>query len=186
MEQFIDVEGVGEVVEAVVEYSAEITLTVRAAHVDTAIAEVTELRAQCIRVLRESGLTDRQLTEGGAQVWRSWFWKAKKSEQDASQKLLVKCNDLPRLMGSLGSLEALFANQRYTLSVAMGQPRFETDEAAVRLAERAAIAQATKKAQNLAESCNLRLNGALEVEEIGSRVSRSGAYGDHEWFGAAA
>lgn len=184
MDRFIEVVGVADVTETVTEYRADVTLQVRAAHVETAIKEVAELRSECIRRLRDAGLTEGELLEGGSQVWRPWFWK-KKPGQEASQKLLVSCTDMHRLMQALGSLESLFENQRYTLSVSMRSPLFSTDVSARRDAEQAAIADAETKARNVASRAGLRVSGVIEMEELDVKVSRSGVYGDQDWMGVA-
>jgi uncharacterized protein YggE len=185
VDRFIEVVGVGALVEAVTEYRVDVTLQVRAAQVETAIREVTELRSQCIRQLRSAGLAEHELQEGGSQVWRAWFWK-KKPGQEASQKLLVSCSDVQRLMAALGSLEPLFDNQRYSVSVAMRRPTFLATDSARSDAERAAIANASQKAGNVAAGCGLLITDVLEVEELDTKTSRSGAYGDQDWMGFAA
>ena len=58
MDRFIEVVGVGKLVERVAEYRADVTLQVRAAQVETAIKEVAELRNECIRRLRDAGLDE--------------------------------------------------------------------------------------------------------------------------------
>lgn len=186
MNRFIEVVGTGNLVERVVEYRADVTLLVRAPQAETAIREALELRSSCIRTLKAAGLSDSDLKEGGAEVRQPWFWK-KKPGQEATQKLLIACTDLPRLMNALSALEPLFENQRFTLSVSMGRPRFEAQESARRQAERAALADASTKAGNLAGCSGLRLTGVTEVEELDVKSSRSGAYGDQEWgvFAAA-
>jgi uncharacterized protein YggE len=183
--RFIEVVGVGTLVERVGEYRADVTVQVRAAQVETAIKEVAELRVQCIRQLRSAGLAENELQEGGSEVWRPWFWK-KKPGQEASQKLLVSCSDVQRLMGALGSLEPLFENQRFSLSVAMRRPHFVAEQSARRDAERAAFADASAKAGNAASIHGLRIAEVLEIEELDAKTSRSGAYGDQDWMGFAA
>ncbi|HEX5687426.1 MAG TPA: SIMPL domain-containing protein [Ideonella sp.] len=180
MDRFIEVVGVGKLVERVAEYRADVTLQVRAAQVETAIKEVADLRNECIRRLRDAGLNERELQEGGAEVWRPWFWK-KKPGQEASQKLLVSSDDMQRLLGALGSLEPLFENQRYSLSVSMRQPLFEAGDGARREAERDAITDAEAKATNVALVSGLTIAGVIEIEELDVKVSRSGAYGDQDW-----
>lgn len=185
MDRFIDVVGIGTLSESVAEYRADVTLQVRAAQVETAIKEVSELRSECIQRLRAAGLTDRELLEGGAEIWRPWYLK-KKPGQEASQKLLVSCDDMQRLMGALGALESLFENQRYAISVSMRRPVFATDKTARREAEKAAIADAESKAANIADRAGLSLDGVIEVEELDVKMSRSGTFGDQDWMGSAA
>jgi len=184
LDRFIDVVGTGTLSESVAEYRADVTLQVRAAQVETAIQEVSDLRSECIRRLRTAGLTDRELLEGGAEVWRPWYLK-KKPGQEASQKLLVSCEDMQRLMGALGALESLFENQRYSISVSMRRPIFATNLAARREAERAAIADAENKAANIAGRAGLSLDGVIECEELDTKMSRSGSFGDQDWMGGA-
>src|SRR5215470_8730003 len=124
MDPFIEVVGQGTLTEKVAEYRMDLSVTVRAAQGDVALKEATELRSRCIRTLKESGIKDRELTEGGGQVWRPWFWK-KKPGQEASHKILIACPDWDRLFKALGALEPLFDNQRCSLSVSMRQPKFE-------------------------------------------------------------
>lgn len=182
MNRFIEVVGIGTLTESVVEYRADVSLQVRAAQVETAIKEVADLRSDCIRRLGEAGLTDSELLEGGAEVWRPWFWK-KKAGQEASQKLLISCGDVQCLMRALGALEPLFENQRYSLSVSMRRPLFQADASARREAERAAIEDAAVKARNAAACAGLLLGGVIELEELDVKVSRSGVYGDQDWMG---
>jgi uncharacterized protein YggE len=184
LSNYVEVVGIGTLVESIAEYRADVTLQVRAAHAETAIREVTDLRNECIRQLRQSGIQDGELKEGGSEVWRPWFWK-KKPGQEASQKLLVACDDMQRLMSALGSLEPLFENQRFSLSVSMGRPVFKVEDAARRAAERQAIGEARAKAINIAEMANLKLGGVIEVEELAASVSRSGVFGDQDWGMAA-
>jgi uncharacterized protein YggE len=185
MDRFIEVVGVGTLVEAVAEHRADITVAVRAAQVEAAIKEAAELRAQCIQKLRAAGLQGDALLEGGSEVWRPWFWK-KKPGQEASQKLLVSCENLQQLMGALGSLEPLFESQRHSISVSMRRPLFVAADSARRQAEQEAIADASVKAQNIAERSGLNLAGVREIEELDVKVGRSGAYGDQDWMGFAA
>lgn len=185
MDRFIEVVGSAMFVENVVEYRADVTFQVRAAQVETAIKEVSDLRADCIRRLKEAGLSSDELSEGGSEVWRPWFWK-KRPGQEASQKLLVACKDMNRLMSALGALEPLFENPRFSLSVSMRTPCFQTSEFARREAEKAAIANAEAKAENVARNSGLKLDGVLEIEELDAKTARSGAYGDQEWMGFAA
>src|SRR4051812_5734524 len=122
MDSFIDTRGEASVVESVVEYHADLSVTVRAAQVETALTEVEDLRNRCIRGLREAGLGDGELNEGAGEVWRPWFWR-KKAGQEVSRKILVTCSDANRLYRALAALEPIFANQRYSVAVSMRAPR---------------------------------------------------------------
>ncbi|MBI3229178.1 MAG: SIMPL domain-containing protein [Burkholderiales bacterium] len=180
MDRYIEVIGNSTLVEAICKYKADVTLNVRAVQIETAIKESVELRAQCIRQLKAAGMADDQLQEGGAESWRPWFWK-KKVGQEASQKILVTCDDMQHLMLALGSLEPLFENQRYSLNVDMRPPQFETNDEIRLEAERRAFLNAKSKADVLANAAGLRLNGVLEMEELAATATRTGTFGDEDW-----
>ncbi|WKB50638.1 SIMPL domain-containing protein [Eleftheria terrae] len=185
MQNSIEVVGAAQLVETAAEYRADLTMSVRAAQTETAVNEATELRRRCVESLRKSGLRDSELQEGGADVWRPWYGK-RKAGQEASHRILLACDDMQRLSGALAALEPLFENQRHTLSVFMRPPRFATSEEARRSAEREALANARTKAENIAAAAGLCLRGVVEVEELGSKIGHSGAYGDEAWGGYAA
>src|SRR5262249_53539887 len=90
VDAFIEVIGQGTLTETVVVYRADLSVAVRAAKDDAALKAATELRSRCIRTLKESGIKSSELTEGGGQVWRPWFWK-KKPGQEVSHKILIAC-----------------------------------------------------------------------------------------------
>jgi len=187
MDSCIDVRGQSSLTESVVEYNADLSVTVRAAQVETAMTEVEDLRDRCIRGLREAGLADSGLKEGAGEVWRLWFWK-KKAGQEVSRKILLACKDANRLYRALGALEPIFANQRYSISVSMRAPRFEASAAARVDAQVAAVNDAREKGEVVARAAGVSLGPVLPIEEIEDRVGRSGAYGDEDWrsFGIAA
>ncbi len=185
MKTYIEVIGQGTLTEAVTEYRADLSVTVRAAQGDAALQEATDLRNRCIRTLKESGIKGNELTEGGGEVWRPWFWK-KKPGQEASHKILIACPDRDRLFTALGTLEPLFDNQRASLTVSMRRPRFEAESAERSAAMSRAIADAKSSAETLAREAGLRITGVTQVEELDDRKEPSGAYGDEDWRGAYA
>jgi uncharacterized protein YggE len=185
MDPFIEVIGQGTLTEKVTEYRADLSITVRAAQGDAALKDATQLRDRCIRALRESGIKGSELTEGGGQVWRPWFWK-KKPGQEVAHKVLIACPDRDRLFKALGALEPLFENQRSSLSVSMRQPKFEAISSEWSAAMSSAITNAKSSAQIIANEAGLRITGVTQVEELDQRKERSGAYGDENWYGAYA
>jgi len=185
MDPFIEVIGQGTLTEKVVEYRADLSVTVRAAQGDAALKEAIELRNCCVRTLKESGIKGSELTEGGGQVWRPWFWK-KKPGQEVSHKILIACPDRDRLFKALGALEPLFDNQRSSLLVSMRQPKFEAISGERSTAMSSAIANAKSSAEIIAHEAGLRVTGVTQVEELDQRKERSGAYGDEDWRGAYA
>jgi uncharacterized protein YggE len=135
--------------------------------------------------LKENGLADEELSEGGSEVWRAWFWK-RKPGQEVSSKILVACADQARLLKALAALEPLFAGARETLSVSMRQPKFETSSEERHAAMSNAIADARRSAETIARASALKITGVSQVEEIGDHKGRSGVYGDEDWRWAAA
>jgi uncharacterized protein YggE len=185
MDPFIEVIGQATLTEKVVEYRADLSVTVRAARGDAALKEATEIRNRCIRTLKESGIEGSELTEGGGEVWRPWFWK-KKPSQEVSHKILVACADRDRLFKALGALEPLFDNKRSSLSVSMRQPKFDAISNERSTATSGAIANAKSSAEIIAHEAGLTVTGVTQVEELDQRKGRSGAYGDEDWRGAYA
>ena len=88
MSGFIEVIGVGRYTETIVNYRASMTLEVNSVWVETAVREVTELRSECVRRIRESGITEEELREGGIEVSRPWSFVAEKKSDthDAQQR----------------------------------------------------------------------------------------------------
>src|SRR5207247_11319474 len=101
MDSFIDVRGQSSLTESVVEYNADLSVTVRAAQVETAMTEVEDLRDRCIRGLREAGLADSELKEGAGEGWRLWFWKQTGGQQ-VPRKILLPAKVPNRTLQPLG------------------------------------------------------------------------------------
>jgi len=184
MESFIEVVGSATLLEEPVEYRADLNIVVRAAQAENAMKEVGELRSQCIRVLKDAGLTEKDLREGGAEMWRPWFWR-KKPGREAMQKILVSCSDVQPLYQALSHLEPLFENQRYSLSVSMRKPHFSASDDARIQARRGAVADAREKATALASEGGLMIKGISQIEELAEKTSASGMFGDQDWGGYA-
>src|SRR5215475_12458645 len=185
VDAFIEVIGQGTLTEKVVEYRADLSVAVRAARGDAALEEAIELRSRCIRALEESGIKSGELTEGGGEVWRPWFWK-KKPGQEVSNKILIACPDRDRLFKALGALEPVFDNQRSSLSVSMRQPKFEASSDERSIAMASAIAHAKSSAEIIAREAGLKVTSVIQVQELDQQRERSGAHGDGAWLGAYA
>jgi hypothetical protein len=181
MDNYIEIAGQAWLVEQVEEYRADLTLTVRAAQADTALSEGAGLRDQCIRTLRDAGIGQDEMSEGGKEVWRPWYWKKKEVGQESAFKILLACPDAGRLYAALDALQPLFANARYTLTVSMRKPQFGEAEGAREEAQTAAIGDARAKASLLAAAAGVRLGAVCQVEELDTMTGRSGSYGDQDW-----
>jgi uncharacterized protein YggE len=182
MDAYIEVTGEAKFVETVESYRTQLDLTVRAAKSGTALEEVTELRNACIAGLREAGLTDEDLEEGGAQMWRPWYRKMKVG-QEASHRILITCSSAETLARALGSLEALFDHARHGLNVHNLAPVFGADEAEQLAARGRALQDARVKAEALAAEGRLTLGSIVRIEERDSAMGRSGVHGDDHWYG---
>jgi len=180
MDDYIEVTGESTLRETMAEAGAEIALAVRASRPEVALREAEQLRADCVRQLREAGLRDDELQDGGFQVWQPWYQR-KKVGEEASMKILVRCDELSRLQQALSRLEPLFENQRYTIDVRMRRPRFAASDDQRDQAQRDAIASARAQAALLADAAGVRLARVVQVEQLQGLTSGSGAYGDPDW-----
>lgn len=184
MDRYIDVIGEGSFIETASRFIAEVTLEVRAAKDETAVRDVAELCSEALTVLREAGITDEELVEGGADIRRPWYWK-KQVGQSAARKLILKVKDFGRLTRALELLEPLQSRnrERKMISVDMRQPEFtdSTDAKATALAD--AFSDAKVKASRLVSTMNCRLGAPLQVEEGTHAKRNSGFSGDEDWGG---
>ncbi|MFO0821477.1 MAG: SIMPL domain-containing protein [Pirellulales bacterium] len=184
MDRFIEVIGEGSFIETASRFIAEVTLEVRAAKDEAALRDVAELCGEALALLRDAGITDEELVEGGTDIRRPWYWK-KQVGQNAARKLILKVTDFGRLSRALELLEPLQSRnkERKTISVDMRQPEFSesADKKATALAE--AFADAKAKATRLAETMNCRLGSPLQVEEGAHAKRNSGFSGDEDWGG---
>ena len=71
METYIQVAGLGDLTETIVEQRAALTITVKASKTEVALAEATKLRNDAIRTLKEAGLTPDEITEDGRDAWQA-------------------------------------------------------------------------------------------------------------------
>ncbi|SEM00051.1 Protein of unknown function [Variovorax sp. YR750] len=180
METYIQVAGLGDLTETIVEQRAALTITVKASKTEVALAEATKLRNDAIRTLKEAGLTPDEITEGGRDAWQPWYLK-RSVGQEVAHRVLIACKETRRLYQALDALEPLFTNSRYTMGVDMQQPRFEAQDGAEAEARMAAIRHARSKALILAKEAGVTLGAVAQVEELGSQADNSGAYGDRNW-----
>ncbi|WP_164557909.1 SIMPL domain-containing protein [Massilia atriviolacea] len=168
IDSYIEVTGESALVEQVNTYRADLSISVRATTTDNAISEAGALRDDCIRVLKSSGIAPQEMSEGGSAIWQPWFWKKAKPGQERSFRILIACSEAKRLYGALDALQPIFEHQRYTLSVSMLAPQFESSDDARSAAHTAAIANARKKAELIAMEAKVRLSRVNQIEELGA------------------
>lgn len=184
MDRYIEVVGEGEFVETAARFVAEVVLEVRAAKDETAVRELAELWSAALTALREAGIRDDEMIEGGTDVHRPWYWK-KKVGQNVTRKIRLKVGDFSRLNAGLDRLEPLQARHmdRKTISIDMRQPEFEDlNDAQSRVLARA-YENAKTKATRLAGAMGCTLGEPIHVEEGGWVKRNSGFSGDEDWGG---
>ncbi|MDY6901327.1 MAG: SIMPL domain-containing protein [Cyanobacteriota bacterium] len=179
MKPYIEVVGESKFIQTVQEYVADINIIVRATKSETAVNEAIHLRNNCIESLLLNGLQKSEIKEGGIEIWRDWFARRKqKPGKEASQKIIVTCEDIARLVPALSAIEPLFENQRYTFTVIMRQPVFNASEELREKAKIEAIQNAISHAQILAKTANIEIKYVFQIEEISKITGNSGVYGD--------
>jgi uncharacterized protein YggE len=184
MDRYIEVIGEGEFLETAARFVAQVTLEVRAAKDETALQEVADLWVEALVRLRESGINDDEIVEGGTDYHRPWYWK-KKVGQTATRKIILKVTDFGRLSRALADLEPLQSRhkERKTIAIDMRPPEFATSSDAKSLALAAAFDDAKIKASRLAASMDCHLGQPIHIEEGGWSKRNSGFSGDYDWGG---
>ncbi len=184
MERYIEVVGEGEFLEIATRFIAEVVLEVRAAKDETALAELPELFRDAVAALRDAGIADEEIVEGGTNFRQPWFWK-KQVGQNAARKIVLKVKDFVRLNGALDKLEPLQSRnkERKTVRVEMRQPEFDASSGAKATALAMAFQDAREKAQKLAATMTGKLGKVIHCEEGAWAKRNSGFSGDEDWGG---
>lgn len=184
MDRYIEVIGEGQFDESAMRFIAHVTFEVRAGKDETAFREVAELYADGLSLLRESGIADDEIIEGGLDFQRPWYWK-KQVGQSCARKVILKVADFSRLSLALERLEPLQARnkERKSISVDMRQPEFDDASTGRSSALASAFEDAKTKASSLAAVMNCKLGNPIYVEEGGSAKRNSGFSGDEDWWG---
>jgi uncharacterized protein YggE len=184
MDRYIEVIGEGQFVETASRFIAELTLEVRATKDETAFREVAELCSEALAILRDAGIGDDEIIEGGTDIRLPWYWK-KKAGQSAARKVVLKVAEFGRLNHALEQLEPLQSRnkERKTVSVDMRQPEFQDAGGAKANALAQAFEDAWAKAERLAIAMNCELGRPIQFEESGWARRNSGFSGDEDWGG---
>lgn len=184
MDRYIEVIGEGQFIETATKFIAEVMLEVRASKDETAMRELAEFWAEALAILREAGISDDEIIEGGADFHRPWYWK-KKVGQSALRKIILKVSDADRLHRALEQLEPLQSRnkERKTIGIEMRQPVFEDSDEAKSAVLARAFQDAKAKASRLAAAMDCTLGQPLEAEEGGWSKRNSGFSGDEDWWG---
>lgn len=184
MDRYIEVIGEGSFHETAARFIVAVQFEVRAAKDETALREVSELANSAIALLREAGLNDEEITEGGTELYQPWYRK-KQVGQNSSRNVILKVADYGRLIHALELLEPLQIKnkERKTISIDMRQPEFAETADAHANALTAAFADAKAKAIKLVSAMNCRLGSPLQVEEGGLAKRNSGFSRDEDWWG---
>lgn len=181
-QRYIEVTGEGSFIENASCFVAEVTVEVRAAKKDTVLEEVGQFWTATIASLRENGIADSEIAEGGIDLFRPWYSR-KKPGQVGSRKIILRVEQFDRLNSALEAIEPLRAGERRSLSVDLKQPEFDSTSDAKTRALSAAFIDARAKAESLSQQMGVRLGEVLRVEEGRTAHRRSGFSGDEDWYG---
>lgn len=181
-QRYIEVTGEGCFTEIANRFIAEVTAEVRAAKKETVLNEVREFWTEVIASLRENRIADTEISEGGVDCFRPWYWH-KKPGQTGTRKVILKVSEFERLNTALEALEPLRASERRSLTVAFKQPEFDSSSEAKSNALSAAFSDALAKAKTLAHQMGVNLAEVIRVEEGRISRRRSGFSGDNDWYG---
>ena len=181
-QQYIEVTGEGSFTETANRYVAEVSVEVRAARKETVLSEVREFWSEAIASLRENGIADTEIAEGGVDYFRPWYWR-KKPGQTGARKIILKVPSFDRLNTALEALEPLRSGERRSLTVDLKQPEFDSSSVAKSNALSAAFSDAKTKAETLAQQMDVELGDVLRVEEGRTNRRRSGFSNDDDWNG---
>ena len=181
-DRYIEVVGEGQFVEHPVRFVAEITIQVRAAKHDTALNELGELCRAVVLSLRDSGIDDDEIVEGGTNFLQPWYLK-KKSGQVGTRKVILKVDDFGRMNRALEKLEPFQKSGRTSISIEMRQPEFDASADEKAAAFKSAFAEAHAKATRLAQEAGVDLDEVIQIEEGRSARRASGFSGDEDWWG---
>ncbi len=181
-QRYVEVTGEGCFTETASCYVAEVSVEVRAAKRETVLDEVREFWTTALASLRENGILDSEIAEGGIDYFRPWYWR-KKPGQSGTRKIILKVPAYDRLSAALEALEPLRSGERRSLSVDLKQPEFDSTADASSNALSAAFSDAKAKAGTLAREMGVILGDVLRVEEGRTARRRSGFSGDDDWHG---
>lgn len=181
-DRYIEVVGEGRFDEHVASFIASITVQVRSAKDDTSLDEVDEMWRAVVSTLRQAGITDEEIVEGGTSYFHPWYWK-KKPGQRAVRKVLLKVRDFSRMNSALAEIEPLQAGERKSITVNMRQPEFDASVEEKSAAFDSAFAEARSKATRLAQLAGVELGPVVHIEEGRSARRASGFLGDEDWGG---
>ena len=141
-------------------------------------------RDRLIQTLREHGLRQDELSEGGRDT-STWRGRGRK-EQSSSYRVLICCDDTPRLYQALDALESVADGSKFDLQIDMLGADHEVPPANLAQARRAALEDARLHAQTLAEAAGLKLGPVVSVQELSAHARSSGAMGDYGMMRLAA
>ena len=185
MERFIQEVRSASSTQSVFEYRAKVVISVHGPGIPAALKDVRALRSQCVRAIRDAGLTDQQMREGGIAIETHWTDR-QVDGHDARVSLLLCCEDAQRLLAALGAIDSMFDDERFTLMVAMANPTYQAEASVRAETQRAAVADAQLMAANLAAAAGLRLTGVLELEQFEGKVSGLRSFGEYDLSTAVA
>ncbi|MGB3651353.1 MAG: SIMPL domain-containing protein [Rivularia sp. (in: cyanobacteria)] len=172
MESHIEVIGESKYLETVQKYVADINIIVWTNRTKIPLNEIRILRNLCIEALLSNGLKESELKEGGMDI-RERSLNRRRIRQEASQKMIISCSDLSRLIMAVSTLERLFKKPRYSFTLDMRQAVFSASLEVKEQAKKEAIKNAYSHAKVLAESANIEIENITQIEEMTPIIGES-------------
>ena len=188
--RYIEVLSSASVGRAVESYRAKIELTVTTLKKKACLDESLALRDQIIAALKDAGLGEEDIEEGGGRVAQS-SWSSSKT---VVHELLVSHAEMSVLVQAMANVERVFAaieqswfsgvKKDFTFSVP--SPEFANDLQAAEAALKKAVANAKSKATVMAKEAGLTLGGVLSIiEEPGQQERKRGDPRHISYFGGS-
>ncbi len=174
--RYIDVLTAAATTRSIESYESTLELNVSSSRGGLCFESSLKLRDRVISALRQSGLSDSDIHEGGGNVALQ-FWSSTKS---VSHSILVRNSDMAKLMNGMAAVEQLFAaNKRAFFSPIKQTFTFQSPKPIYAPSDSAenAIASAMQRARVTADSIasahGERIELLVSVHEISAASQRS-------------
>ncbi len=162
-QRYVEVTGEGSFTETASRFVAEVLIEARTARKETVFDEVHKLWEAAVSSLRNHGIDDSEIVEGGIDYFHPWYWR-RMPGQTGTRTIILKVVDFERLNAALESLGPLRVAGRRSLAVNLKQPEFDSTTDAKSAALAAAFDEAKTKAQRLAKTMGVTIGEVLQVE----------------------
>lgn len=188
--RFIEVITQATVDRSVRSYRSEVTLYVNARRQADIVATSLELRDRLLRALKQAGLQDDEIVEGGASLAKM-YWSRSRS---ITHELQIEHKDMSVLMQAMAEVERTFSDVKqgfwspiqHHFAFSNPKPRFVPDPQNKHDLLRQAIETAQNQAAVLAQQATLQITGVRSITQLESglqtQAGRSGSETDDDAF----